>query len=1046
MRSVIFLQVWIWLLPLGAAFSAAASRPGGEGDFTRVDLASLERFPAVGMKVGEPGFDAMGHAFDPAEFMEAASAQAPHAGLGSAVGVPFLASTDAGLHLLAEKQTVPVQSDAACFRIHFLGASGYGPAVGNVELVTTSGVQVSRLRLSDWRATPGFGEAVAVRFSHTLDDGQRTEKAACLFVQTIPLAAPAKLTAIRLPMNPDLRIFAITLDHRPSGTPAGELIEPEVATSAPAIDLPQRMPRKADGPDVGFVVHPHEPHFADYTAGEARTMLSNAFCWRVLDVETGRFDDAFPTRNLQYCYEHDLTMAPIIDNSLMLGGSAWFGRYARMKGEGIISAEGRSWTWPSPYSPIYRRETQRYAEQVTRWVNANDPDRRVTAYVNGAEWFWQGSFDYSTPTIAAFRRRMQERYASIERLNASWGTSYASFEQADPPRLFVSGSTGSRPATFTVGPSWNDTSWALPMDQAIACEAGQTFAAELTFHVESMLPNHVDLEGVWLDAANKVIGWQPTEIQPTEVPGRYRVTWQDAAPAKARRLWPHLKTKGPGTVRFEHLSVRRTEPEAKLVLDDDFTRAADRGWQFTVWTGPGRGEVIPASSDRAAALQTSVPSAAPAYGNTTAAVVDYVEFTWEALADAINDQAAVIKRCDASRPVAGYLGFAWALPVVWDNAITNHAIDVTAVRAQALDIFGMQLCSARGDFHYATSTIDVARKYGKPMWATDLIDFTHGTYVGFETLDQLTQGCIQHGLDGVFWYCWFGTPDYNYYTGLPDEKVRELVHNAEDSIRELQGSAPVVRVALVNPIIPYWLGDPDGMKNDAFDAYGWQKLLGEMGLAVDLWTPYELEHASTDALAKYRAVVLPDAAFMPGAAIEKIRRFAADGGGLVCSGRMPIWDSHGSPLLDVLPADASGALRFDGAVGRAYLGTLKRFRVAGNTPPLFIEVDDRDKARANGRATQARVRAYFQSRGIPLVLGPEEHRVEVSVHEKAGETTLFLLRGETQPAPLTGVRVELAASRAEVKVDHGPWRPALIHDGYTTVPEFRNICLVRYAE
>jgi hypothetical protein len=870
------------------------------------------------------------------------------------------------------------------------------------------------------------------------------------------LNQPGPLRAIQLPFHPDLRIFAITLDQRASGQPAGAALPRPDLIRTPKADLPKRAPRKPDGPAVGFVVHPHEPHFEEYTLGGARTMLSNVVAWRMRDVDKRYVDFDWPAKNLRFCYENDLTVAPIIDNSLLWGGGSWVGRYANLKGEGIISNDGRHWTWPSPYSPIYRQETARYADEVIRWVKANDPDHRVIAYLNGAEWFWQGSFDYNPLMLDHFRESLAERYGDIAKLNEAWGTSYAGFDEAQAPRLFRAGNPTSDLVSFEVGNSWDDASWFRSRDRDIEVQPGEEFEAEALYQIKNAPANLVDIQGIWVDANGANLGWSWAEVLPDRDDGWHTLRWQDKAPPQARKLWIHLKVYGPGTVTFDHLVVRRLGPTPKVLLDDGFADAKKEGWQFASWMGKCDGRMLEEGHKDPGSLQIVIQPQEQKYGNTSAAVVDYVEFTWEALADAVEHQASVIKGLDPTRPVASYLGFAWAMPTNWDDVMCNAAIDVTCKRAKSLDIIGLQLCSAKGDFHYATATIDIARKYGKPIWATDLIDFTHGTYVGFETLDQLTQGCIQHGMDGVFWYCWYGTPDYNYYTGLKNEEIQALVHNAEDSIRELSGREIRPRVAMVNPVVPYWLGDPGGLKNDPFDSYGWYKLLSEMQLAVDVWTPYELAHAARGDLSRYRVIVLPDSQFLPMTAFMRLIQFAfaGSGGSLVVSGRPPALspqpaESNGHlTILDMF--DAGGAvskeqrLRFDTKAGRDYLGRMKRFRVAGNTPPLFIEVEGKEQARSQGHKTQQLLREFLRKAGVTLPLDENEHRVEAVTYEGPEDTTLFLLRGEGVQGPIVDLHVGVGSDKATVKADHGEWKPVTVKDGHVTLPGFRNVCLVRW--
>jgi len=47
---------------------------------------------------------------------------------------------------------------------------------------------------------------------------------------------------------------------------------------------------------------------------------------------------------------------------------------------------------------------------------------------------YQTSYDFSPPAVAAFKTAMQAKYTLIATLNTSWGTSYGSFSEVEPPR------------------------------------------------------------------------------------------------------------------------------------------------------------------------------------------------------------------------------------------------------------------------------------------------------------------------------------------------------------------------------------------------------------------------------------------------------------------------------------------------------------------------------------------------------------------------------------------------------------------------------------
>ena len=110
-------------------------------------------------------------------------------------------------------------------------------------------------------------------------------------------------------------------------------------------------------------------------------------------------------------------------------------------------------------------------------------------------------------------------------------------------------------------------------------------------------------------------------------------------------------------------------------------------------------------------------------------------------------------RPDAKTTVS-YLTYSFAFPAEWDyTQQVAIAPDEVARRGRDIDVFGMQLCSADGDPYRATCCLDVVRKYGKPMWVVDLVDFTSGVHIGLPAMEKATQ-VIAHGAEGIVYCGW----------------------------------------------------------------------------------------------------------------------------------------------------------------------------------------------------------------------------------------------------------------------------------------------------
>ena len=107
----------------------------------------------------------------------------------------------------ADGQTIAAK--AGKYRTLFiLGAATNGSQQGTLSLAYGQAVEEATLNLSDWCGKPAYGEVEAASFPRV---GEH-EKIDCkLFIQKIPLDASRELTAITLPKNKDIHIFAMTL-------------------------------------------------------------------------------------------------------------------------------------------------------------------------------------------------------------------------------------------------------------------------------------------------------------------------------------------------------------------------------------------------------------------------------------------------------------------------------------------------------------------------------------------------------------------------------------------------------------------------------------------------------------------------------------------------------------------------------------------------------------------------------------------------------------------------------------------------------------------
>ena len=107
---------------------------------------------------------------------------------------------------------------------------------------------------------------------------------------------------------------------------------------------------------------------------------------------------------------------------------------------------GAMWSWACINHPAYLAEAKRYLDQLLErygkrdellgWQIHNEPGYPFVprAGAKRADWY-----DYNPHTIAAFRKWLQEKYGTIDKLNEAWAwiptcIGYTSFDEVDAPR------------------------------------------------------------------------------------------------------------------------------------------------------------------------------------------------------------------------------------------------------------------------------------------------------------------------------------------------------------------------------------------------------------------------------------------------------------------------------------------------------------------------------------------------------------------------------------------------------------------------------------
>jgi hypothetical protein len=822
-----------------------------------------------------------------------------------------------------------------------------------------------------------------------------------------------------------------------------------------SVPLPEPAPLRGDLP-LGFVMHWGEKGQDEYVGSGAPSMLMNLFFWNMRDQDRQLVDFSRAESWLAYLYRTGLTSAVIIDTSI-----PWRAERTRALGENVVDPGGNVTSYSSPLSPEYRRMVDQYVQDLTGWIAAHDTEHRVTTYVNGAEVFWPGTLDFGPLAETDFRAWLMERYGSLDAVNARWGARFASRDEIRvvPVRRIGAGLHG--PCQFVMGDVDNGA-WVLPL-QYVA--AGQRYELVAEIRVDPGTTGMADLLVAWTAENHPPLHSQSVTADLGE-PGWQRLRLEVTAPDWARNGAVYFHFEGRGEVRWRRVGGTVLETgQGAFATDTEGEGDDGYAWAEAVWNGDPEfavdrveGEPVRVHSARDTAIVLGFDPSVYWY--------DFQTYSMERYARVMNHWAQRIGECDPTREVMHYLGFLLGTLSQWDDLMMTQRADVFLSNAPDVDIHGLQLCAGNGDFHFATVNLDLARKYGKPMVATDLQDFTHGTYVGFNSLNRTTLASIAHGMDGAYYYCWYDfNIDYNWYGNWPMVETRRMVDQARDCIRFLSGAELETSVAFLLPLQPCLDRDPEGGKSDVLDTMGWYKMVCQAGACPDVITPYELQQPGVVALDRYDVVILPDCPVLPVDVAEALVAYLADGGTIVLGGRAPVRDETGAELerdLDVVAAPGPDsepvsvavgrgrAVRFELGAGRTYLGPVRRHRVAGNTPPLFLSDDGQRWPRPEGRELLERVHGCLRDAGVlPVRLAAHDPDVELSAYRADDHWRVVLVHtgpgmhhgGRLLVPGVDGRRVKVLADfeereqKAEVR-DDGV--------GVVDLPVFSDSCLVRW--
>jgi hypothetical protein len=402
---------------------------------------------------------------------------------------------------------------------------------------------------------------------------------------------------------------------------------------------------------------------------------------------------------------------------------------------------------------------------------------------------------------------------------------------------------------------------------------------------------------------------------------------------------------------------------------------ADRTWKFSSLNNNGQGNIKTNNGNVEFVLNIN-PIPLP-YKHTSLAWDDWITFSYESMAEWLNTCAAYIKQKDPSREVVCYNGCVFGTHTLGDFTTYWQRLDISLAKSPELDVYGVQVCIADRDYTMVTCPIDIARKYGKPIYLTDIVDFPYGLFSGFDPIYRGTLTAIQHGANGVFAYCWLdsaGGADYQFYKHLSSFELKKYVDDLCSAVKKVADYSVYTDIAFILPVMPYSLADNGGYKSDWLDIGGWCQLLNDMGIIADFYTPYELAEVTWD-LSKYKMIIVPDCPVLPRKVNSNLVDYVKHGGTIALSATPPYKDLRNMPLKNAFiesidqktfvadkfvtnlanektpcediiqiinkPIEKSiekgKVIWLREKLGKAYWGQARRNRIYGNTPPTYIK-------------------------------------------------------------------------------------------------------------
>jgi len=551
-------------------------------------------------------------------------------------------------------------------------------------------------------------------------------------------------------------------------------------------------------PPVGFVDHyPMVKEGSDVYGASGATIALVRAPWGLIEPTEGAWDSSCIDQQLAWAESQNIRLLYVMEC-----GPAhcvnWVRDKVKSAGESMAGPDGQPQPDPSIFSPVYVQAMDSFIRRAVAYIRDHDTDGRVLGYCNGCEWWYPADNTFDEPDRAAFEKAMIAKYGSADGALAAWGQT-AGGKVMRPPVLFDGIGDPDRLGILVPQESRLDVGWCTVEEKHVPVAAGRTYLFEADAEMGRWASGGAYLEIAWL---------QPGDPRPMRLDHSTRVDTSGAkerlrveavAPGRADRAWLLLKSSADGEAVFHNVSFREAGSDVELAPNPGLDPAVG-GWHFVPWVA---GDKEHLESPWAPGDMRIAYAPKPAQPISERWVDDWFDFTGNAVAEFIGHLADVIREADPGRPIVTYLTFAFGAPFNWDYSYAMNIHPEKVFAARHYEGCGMQLAAADGDYHHITAAIDMVRHLGEP-WLIDLQDFTAGVYIGSQAMTNTTLAGIADGARGVVYYCWWGTPDYDFYKSWPEGELESMVGRSKELLAAQAGRSVPVSVAIVHPkVVPF---------------------------------------------------------------------------------------------------------------------------------------------------------------------------------------------------------------------------------------------------